>query len=498
MAFYENRVEHFGGALVLFQRNLEVAVPKAEKHRRRAWYMRLKINGKKGYITRSTKLAVYEEAYEFAKGELLRLQQAARLGHSLVDFTFEQHWDDWFSRNVKNKAWREDRERWHKNYAARYFKPYFKDKSGESLRLNDITNDVALSYWDWRISYWDRPEAEKIIKSNPRRKGAKTVVTNNAKARPALKTLQMEQSALNQIFRDAVERGRMQQAFKMKVPQQSKSDSRRAYFQPNEYVTLVRNLRSYRDCVGVFKDDKPNAWHLLQRQQMYYFIQFLANSGLRVGEAREMKWSDVTFDQEVEGSDEVIATIRVSKHTKNAKERFVQTQPSANRHLQEWYSITPHKRKSDVVWFGQAKGEDDKAQPFNDLNKGFQQLLKRIAYEDRPNGLLYCADGGKRSLYSLRHTYATLRILRGNVGVYDLALNMGCKVVQIERHYSHVLAEMRRHEITKTKPVGSKNEKAKKDDAVPLEVRLLTLFEEGKLSEDGLIKLLAQKSASSS
>ena len=39
MAFYENKVEHYGGALVLFTRNLSVAVPNAKKHRKPTWYM---------------------------------------------------------------------------------------------------------------------------------------------------------------------------------------------------------------------------------------------------------------------------------------------------------------------------------------------------------------------------------------------------------------------------------------------------------------------------
>ena len=68
---------HYGGALVLFKRNLSVAVPNAKMHRRANWYMRLKIGGRKGYVTRSTKLTIYEDAYEYAKSELLRLQQAA-------------------------------------------------------------------------------------------------------------------------------------------------------------------------------------------------------------------------------------------------------------------------------------------------------------------------------------------------------------------------------------------------------------------------------------
>jgi hypothetical protein len=77
LAFYEDKREHDGGALVLFKRNLTVAVPNAKTHRRANWYMRLKIGGRKGYVTRSTKLTIYEDAYEYAKSELLRLQQAA-------------------------------------------------------------------------------------------------------------------------------------------------------------------------------------------------------------------------------------------------------------------------------------------------------------------------------------------------------------------------------------------------------------------------------------
>lgn len=94
MAFYEDRQEHYGRALELFRRNLSVAVPNAKTHRARNWHMRLKIAGHKGYLTRSTKLAKYEEAFVFAQSEYLRLQQAARLGHSLDEFTFAQHWDD--------------------------------------------------------------------------------------------------------------------------------------------------------------------------------------------------------------------------------------------------------------------------------------------------------------------------------------------------------------------------------------------------------------------
>ena len=75
MAYYIERREHFCGALVLFQRDLAVAVPNAKQHRKQNWYMRLKIGGRKGYVTRTTKLTSYEDAYEFAKSELLALNR---------------------------------------------------------------------------------------------------------------------------------------------------------------------------------------------------------------------------------------------------------------------------------------------------------------------------------------------------------------------------------------------------------------------------------------
>jgi len=496
LAFYENRREHYGGALVLFQRNLAVAVPNAQTHRQPTWYMRLKIGGRKGYITRSTKLTVYEDAYEYAKSELLRLQQAARLGHSLDEYTFEKHWHDWYERNLRNGTWADERARWHKMYFNRYFKDYFSNSDSSSMLLNDITSQYAAGYWDWRKSYWSTENAARLQSYNPKRRGAKTRGTANAKKLPALKTLQMEQSALNQIFYDAMEYGRMQQIVKMRVAAKGQIPSRRAGFDTgSEYLVLVRNLRSYRDCVGRFAGEGLNAWHKLHRAQLSYFVMFLLHSGLRVGEARQMRWSDVKLDEEVDGEDERIAEVRVSKATKMGQERFVQAQPGANKALKEWQKISPHTAKNDWVWFGQQHDADGKATRICDLNKSFQQYLRAIDFEGRQDGLLYDRDGDRRSLYSLRHTYATLRLERGDVSVYDLSINMGCKVKQIETHYSHVVSKQRRQQITRTirknkggTAVGSANLGA--DNFL---VEALRRYKEGTLGERAFLDIVGTK-----
>ncbi len=53
-------------------------------------------------------------------------------------------------------------------------------------------------------------------------------------------------------------------------------------------------------------------------------------------------------------------------------------------------------------------------------------------------GLLNDVNGARRSLYSLRHTYATFQILYGKLDLHTLAKNMGTSIAMLERHYSHL------------------------------------------------------------
>lgn len=60
---------------------------------------------------------------------------------------------------------------------------------------------------------------------------------------------------------------------------------------------------------------------------------------------------------------------------------------------------------------------------------------------------LYISENEKpRPPYSLRHYYATERLLKGG-NVFDLARNMGTSVKQIEKHYSHVLTTQKTAEL---------------------------------------------------
>jgi integrase len=68
-----------------------------------------------------------------------------------------------------------------------------------------------------------------------------------------------------------------------------------------------------------------------------------------------------------------------------------------------------------------------------DLGRAFKKCLEE-------SGLLYASDGSPRTLYSLRHTYATKMLIHGEIKIYDLAIQMGTSVAMIEKHYGHVRA----------------------------------------------------------
>jgi hypothetical protein len=52
-----------------------------------------------------------------------------------------------------------------------------------------------------------------------------------------------------------------------------------------------------------------------------------------------------------------------------------------------------------------------------------------------------------RTLYSLGHTYATFRIVHGNVNLHVLARQMGTSIAMLEQHYSHLIPRQRAPEL---------------------------------------------------
>jgi hypothetical protein len=72
-------------------------------------------------------------------------------------------------------------------------------------------------------------------------------------------------------------------------------------------------------------------------------------------------------------------------------------------------------------------------------------------------------------------------------------MNMGCKVQQIENHYSHVVPKQRRHEITKIKRKTAKKEETVTDTDDAFVVEALKRYRRGELSETALLEIMKVK-----
>jgi len=70
------------------------------------------------------------------------------------------------------------------------------------------------------------------------------------------------------------------------------------------------------------------------------------------------------------------------------------------------------------------------------------QLERHVLAADACTGLLKNSGEQNRTLYSLRHTYATQELLRKGTDIHTLSRQMGNSAAMIERHYSKLTANM--------------------------------------------------------
>ena len=166
--------------------------------------------------------------------------------------------------------------------------------------------------------------------------------------------------------------------------------------------------------------------HLMRRLCRSY-VEFLLYTGIRHGtEARALRWKHLQWHY-------------------SGEQRYLRVWVSGKtgpRYLIAKHQAIPTLERL-IDW--QALG-------FVDLNEVINARLDRLVftYPDggtpyqmegvfrnlmRDSGLALDAAGRNRTLYSLRHTYATFALTNG-VDIHTLAKQMGTSIAMIERHYS--------------------------------------------------------------
>ena len=225
---------------------------------------------------------------------------------------------------------------------------------------------------------------------------------------PARSTLLHEVVTLRQVLKTAQRHGWIEGLPDISMPYRASSKVvHRAWFSPDEYKTLYEASRENA------KAANGKSWQWAA-EQLHDKILFMANTGIRPDEANWLEYRDIQIIDD-EATKETILLIEVRGKRGVG---YCKSMPGA---------VLPFKRMQER----NNPDPTDKLFPV-DHKKQFNGILERT-------NLKFDRQGNRRTLYSLRHSYISFRLLEG-ADIYQIAKNCRTSVEMIEKHYAAHLA----------------------------------------------------------
>ncbi len=320
---------------------------------------------------------------------------------------------------------------------TRYFGEYFDGK-----RIDKISDAEIERYVDWRRRYWTSGPGAASGEITYVRNGKRVRSKRPKKVQPAISTQNNEATVLRAIFKHARKNGWISEGQIPVVPRaKGGAPNRRPSFTDEEVQHLL-NVAEQREY------EVTNGRIRFLRGLLYAFAAFIAYSGMRPFEAMRLKWEDITWKTNSNGQPIILAYVS----GKN-KERTLVTREYITEVIFRLQLLHAEHRKDipdDERWDNDLlRGPifcDTDGTPIRTFKKSFRELLQAA-------GLEFDRQGRKRDSYSLRHFYATERLLTG-IDIYTLSTNLGTSVKMIEDHYGHVRPEMAKDELTQERPLS--------------------------------------------
>ena len=279
---------------------------------------------------------------------------------------------------------------------TKYLIPFF-----GAYQINDITQEVVDDYADWRIS-----QMGKNPKSYTQRRHAG-------------------------LFKRVIERARAQglihqhRTIPLLEVAGDKPEARPAFNQ-QEVSYLLEYMQ---DWERFGRNQRSNHMRRLCR----VYVEFLLGTGIRQGtESMPIRWKSLQWHWigeqrylRVWVSGKTGPRYLIAKHfVIEALERLIAWQALPYPNLD---AVIQAKLDRRVFVF-----------PSGDAPHSLDSVFERLMVE---SGLYKDATGKNRTLYSLRHTYATFALAEG-VDIHTLARQMGTSTFMIERHYSKLTPMM--------------------------------------------------------
>lgn len=311
---------------------------------------------------------------------------------------------------------------------------------------------------------------------------------------PTHSTQLTHNAALNKIFDEAEYRGYLNKNNRPTLKAKGKKTERRVEFSIAEVKALRSNFDAW---IATGRADTVELRHLLRD-----YVEILLDTGARPGkELLDLKWSHIEIkdhptqkrtgrilpptEDEQEGVEEIIynrnrtAYIRIMSgktavkqgvakgriaignlYTVEALERI------AMRNYQVYLSDVIKEKPNDYIFRFKQYQSDRNGRIGKEVKflkpTDFVKLFR--SYLESHNLLIDPVTNQARPLYSLRHTYATIRLLHEKITPQILVKQMGTSITMLERHYDHIdtikaVSQLRDDESRKLISVGGKIDK---------------------------------------
>ena len=334
------------------------------------WYMRIRIPlpQSKGYLRKSTNEINESRATQIALNTYDELYSKVKSGGTLETITYKkllEMYCEYFPQTPKN---RKRNKKYIVNFLSQLKKyPYdYFVKEKNNISIDKINTGMIDDYFVYQMN---------------------NTYINGRKKEPSLNTISKYAVALGMLFKFAYQRKYIQDEILINKP--SYKDERRPAFSRKEWRSLTVGMRKY-----VKSNPQPN--HFRSRFYLQHFILVSANCGARVGEIRLVRWIDIVIEK-INSKQVIYAVV----NGKTGKREMV-FQPSVKTYLDRLKEFREKELGKPVpeteVLFCHSDGT-----PIHSFKKSFERMLNKLK-------LLYDKEGKKRTIYSLRHIYATFRL----------------------------------------------------------------------------------------
>lgn len=373
---YDDYVDVRGdGRIVMYKRKDHSKRPK--------WNVRLKLPDTKGYVVKSTRTADFDEGRRFAEDLFFKLEGKVRRGEVIRSPSFKKVAKEYLSQVDYILRDRTDQYKGFQETVIRlHLLPFF-----DNTPLDQISEDMMSEF----------------VSAQFREHNLSNV------------TVRHHQTVMKKVFDFGRRKGYIRDI--PEIPKPKLVINNRSDFSKDEWRRLYTFMRDW--------VQHPNSRIRRQRLYLQNYILILGNSGIRCGtETRNLKWADISSTKNLTGEERVV--IRVKGKTNL---RDVVCNEGIERYFKRLY-----EQRTEELGAPPPATEcvmvNPNGKPIQSFKKSFNSLMEQV-------GMSVDNRGNRRTPYSIRHTYITMRLMEG-VNVYQLASNAGTSIEMIENYYGHL------------------------------------------------------------